>query len=205
MPPPAEILEALTDIANEWWQIAALWHAAMLMLLAGLAVRIPLSQRSAATGAAMPVATAALAAWGFGNPFNGIILTAFAVTLFILARRLPNEPVSRGPLWTLIIGIILAAFGWVYPHFLIDKPAWVYLVAAPVGLVPCATLSVVVGWGLIGNSLRSRSWGTTVAAAGLFYGAFGAFRLGVQIDLILLVGSIALLIAALRLPKPSSS
>ena len=52
----------------------------------------------------------------------------------------------------------------------------------PTGLVPCPTLSIVIGLALIVEGLDSRIWTSVlVGATGVFYGIFGAVRLGVTI------------------------
>lgn len=66
---------------------------------------------------------------------------------------------------------------------------WLY--AAPTGIIPCPTLSIVIGFTLILGGLRSRSWCLVLTTVGLFYGFFGAVRLGVKIDGILLLGALS--------------
>ena len=91
-----------------------------------------------------------------------------------------------------MLGAGLVVFGWAYPHFL-HAPAWAFLYAAPFGLIPCPTLSVVSGCSLAFAGFRSRAWSVAVGSLCAFYGAFGAFRMGVVIDLVLLAGALALL------------
>jgi hypothetical protein len=94
-------------------------------------------------------------------------------------------------IWT-TAGVRSAGFGWTYPHFL-EASSWTsYLYAAPLGLVPCPTLSLLVGVSLIVGSLDSKAWANTVAAAALVYGVIGVFALGVAIDAVLLAGAIVL-------------
>jgi hypothetical protein len=104
--------------------------------------------------------------------------------------------VRRGPPWAFWAGVASLSYGWLYPHFL-DVDPIAYLVAAPVGLVPCPTLAVVIGVALLGGGLGSRAWSLVLAALGLFYGLFGVFRLGVLLDLGLLLAATVLLLAAL--------
>ena len=108
-----------------------------------------------------------------------------------------RRPVSRGPHWTRGTGVALIAFGWVYPHFL-EGPAVAYLYASPVGLVPCPTLAMGVGFALLGNGLGSRVWGLTLATVGLFYGLFGVLHLAVFLDIALVAGAMALIAAEFR-------
>jgi hypothetical protein len=81
-------------------------------------------------------------------------------------------------------------FGWVYPHFLEDSTPIVYLYAAATGLIPCPTLSIVIGLTLLLGGLRSRPWCLVLTIVGLFYGTFGAGQLGVNIDWVLLFGAL---------------
>jgi hypothetical protein len=74
----------------------------------------------------------------------------------------------------------------------------IYLYAAPTGVVPCPSLSLVVGFALLSGGLGSRAWSLALAIAGLFYGLFGVARLGVRLDIVLVGGSAALLALALR-------
>ncbi|PLW83854.1 hypothetical protein CWI75_00380 [Kineobactrum sediminis] len=90
----------------------------------------------------------------------------------------------------------MIGFGWLYPHFLDNTTSLVYLYAAPTGLIPCPTLSIVIGFTLILGGLGSRSWCLVLAMMGLFYGVFGAARLGVRIDGVLILGALAAACAA---------
>jgi hypothetical protein len=91
----------------------------------------------------------------------------------------------------------MIVFGWIYPHFLEGGSWFRYLYAAPMGLIPCPTLSFTIGFAMIANGFSSRSWSLVLVVIGVFYGVFGAFRLGVSIDFVLLAGSLLLLIQAL--------
>jgi hypothetical protein len=62
--------------------------------------------------------------------------------------------------------------------------------AAPVGLVPCPTLSIVIGFTLLVGGFNSRKWMLILAIVGLFYGIIGYFRLGVKLDIGLIVGAL---------------
>ena len=68
----------------------------------------------------------------------------------------------------------------------------------------CPTLSFVIGFALLASGFSSRILSITLGAIGLFYALFGAFRLGVRIDLILLLGAASLLVLALS-PRLSAS
>jgi hypothetical protein len=141
---------------------------------------------------ALPVMSVSALAWEARNPFTGVVCALLAAALLLLAFRLPEEPAALGSRSAVACGAALVAFGWVYPHFL-HASAWTaYLYEAPLGLVPCPTLSLVVGVSLVLGSLGSRTWAVIVASAGLLYGAMGFFVLGVTIDLVLVAGSVVL-------------
>jgi hypothetical protein len=140
-------------------------------------------------------------AFAYGNPFNGVLFAAGAVALVVLAGARERRRVARGPAWAAAPGIALIAFAWVYPHFLEAHPA-AYLIAAPVGLIPCPTLSLVIGFALLAGGLGPRAWQLVLAALGLFYGIFGVLRLGVWLDAGLVAGAVALVATAVRIRPP---
>jgi len=117
-----------------------------------------------------------------------------AVALALESFRVPDEPVrSASPAW-IARGAALVVFGAIYPHFLqADSPA-AYVVASPFGLLPCPTLSVVIGSTLVFANLGSRRSSALLLMAAALYGAIGVFRLGVALDWGLFVGA-ALLVA----------
>ena len=196
MPPAPEITAGLEAIANEWRAAAILWHLAVAAAL--LAVVAGWRPTRAVAGAllALPLASVSAFAWVFGNPFNGVVFAAGAFALAAIARRLPGRAPRIGPPWLVAIGVVLAAFGWGYPHFLRTGSRAAYLYAAPLGLIPCPTLSLVTGIALVVRGLDSRAWSLVLAATGLFYGLVGWLRLGVSIDVVLLVGALVLAVAS---------
>jgi hypothetical protein len=196
MPSSEEILDGLGAIANGWRTLAIVWHVVFAAGLIALVLGWRPGRRLAGTLLAIPLASVSLLAWLSGNPFNG---TTFAVTAFALAAiglRLPRDRIRIGPRWLVISGVCLAAFGWVYPHFLQTDSWATYLYAAPLGLIPCPTLSAVIGIALVFRGLDCRGWSLVLAAIGVVYGLVGWFRLGVTVDAVLLVGASFLAIAA---------
>jgi hypothetical protein len=201
MPEPKQILEGLGSIAGRYSSLAIGWH----ILIAAVAVALLSGSRpSRRLGAFLPIpvliSVGALALI-HRNPFNGIVFLAFSVILSSIAAGLPAAKVRLDNGWPFGAGVCLILFGTFYPHFLAG--GWTrYLYAAPVGLIPCPTLSVILGLALVLGGFGSRAYSLCLAALGFFYGLFGAFRLGVRIDVVLVAGAAALLAAALR-PVPS--
>ena len=205
MPPAAEIVHGLSEIANRALPIAIAWHVAFAAAIAGWALGLRPSRRTAALLCCLPLVSVAALAWAFGNPFNGAVFTALAALLGGIAVRLPRERVRAGPRWAQATGFAMLAFGWLYPHF-VAGPAWRYLYAAPLGLLPCPTLSAVIGATLVASGFGSRASSYALSAAGLFYALFGAARLGVWLDLGLLLGALSLLgLATVQNTKNRSS
>jgi len=66
-------------------------------------------------------------------------------------------------------------------------------------LIPCPTLSFTIGFAMLANGFSSRVWSIVLVIIGVFYGLFGALRLGVHLDFVLLAGTLLLLIQVLTL------
>jgi hypothetical protein len=187
--PAAEaVLSWATGVANEWRWLAIAWHVTLGSLLV-VASRSRLSERLLALLLLLPIVSVAVLAWLSWNPFNGLMFTLLAVLLLRSAMYLPRPAMTHPSRRWLPAGGALIAVGWLYPHFLITDTWAAYAYASPFGLLPCPTLSVVVGVTLVWGGFRSISWNMLVAAAGVLYGAIGVFRLGVLLDLWLLVGA----------------
>lgn len=198
MPSPREILDGLTYIANNWIEIAVAWHIAIASLLAALILGWRPNQRQLSLILALPLASVSMFAWLIQNPFNGTVFALGAVALGTVGAKLPGIPMQRASNPAALVGLAMVAFGWVYPHFLEGGSAVRYLYAAPTGLVPCPTLSVVVGFALLAGGLGSRGWSLMLAAIALFYGLFGTLRLGVYLDIGLIIGATALTVVGLQ-------
>jgi hypothetical protein len=193
MPSSQTILDQLKLVSNSAVSVALGWHVALALAVAALILGWRPSQRAAGVMLATPVISAAAVALTFGNPFNGVILGALGCALVLIALRLPVARVARGGSAAAAVGILMIGFGSWYPHFVEGGTPLAYLYAAPTGLIPCPTLSLVIGFALLGGGLRSRAWSITLAAVGLFYGLFGVVRLGVSLDIPLILGAAALL------------
>ncbi len=88
----------------------------------------------------------------------------------------------------------MIAFALLYPHFLESGSYIKYLYASPVGLIPCPTLSLLIGFALVYNGFGSNALTISLVVFGLFYGLFGVFRLGVTLDVGLIIGALSLLV-----------
>jgi hypothetical protein len=205
VPTPSQILETLSALAQEWWVLAVVWHLYFAALGASLALKWRLPKQFTAFILAAPLLSVVVMAWMSGNPFTTSVLGAVLVGLAAIGWHLPKTPLSiaAGPL--LIPGVLMVLFGLVYPHFLGAASFVVYLYAAPVGIVPCPTLSVLVGFSIILGSMGSRSWGLLLGAAGIFYGAFGALRLGISLDWALFLGAVVLLFTVWKRTSPNTA
>ncbi len=197
MPTAEQILSLLERISNELVFLAIIYHAIILAFGVALAVRWKPSKRIVAMFLSSFLLSVGVIAFIYGNPFNGGLFSLFFVLLFIFSLKLPNEKIAVAKGWILIPAFLMVAFGFFYPHFLNTKPL-MYLIAAPTGLIPCPTLSVVIGFALLFQSFNSKKWGITLALIGLFYGVFGALRLHVYIDIVLLSGALLLLCQSLK-------
>ena len=197
MPSPADILKTLSATSNDWTSLAFLWHILLGLTIAAIVLGWRPSQKKGATALVLPLLSVGGLAWSRGNPFNAVVFLLFAVLLAVLGSRLPSVRVTPAPVWASVIGALMIGFGWVYPHFLEDGSWLKYLYAAPAGLIPCPTLSFMVGFTLLARGFSSRAFSLSLGILGVFYGAFGAFRLGVTIDVVLLAASVILMAMAL--------
>lgn len=197
MPTPDSIRAGLAAIANSGVVVAVLWHVIIAATVAAIVAGWRPSQRVARVLLAAPLVSVAAFAFAFDNPFNGSVFAVGAAGLMSIGGSVRSERAVGGRALASAMGIASIAFGAFYPHFL-DASPLAYTYSAPVGLIPCPTLALAVGFGLLGNGLGSRAWTLVLAILGLFYGLFGVLRLGVYLDLGLVVGAGALAVLALR-------
>jgi hypothetical protein len=203
MPSPTEILAGLALIANHSVAIAIAWHLVIAAALVALAAGWRPSSRLGMRLCSLPVASAAIVAIVYRNPFNGIVLGFSSIALWFMATR-DRGPIHGGPLWTRVIGTSAIAFGAFYPHFLEGSVAR-YVYAAPVGLIPCPTLALTTGFALLAGGFGSRRWSLVLAAIGSFFGIFGILRLGVALDIGLVAAAGALAAVASRIQSQSQT
>lgn len=196
MPRPYEILAGAEQIANQEFAYALLWHLIVGTVLISLLLKWRPSARLVGQLSTVPLLSVSVFAWAFDNPFNGSVFAILAAALWLMAWRTAPGARERPATWALILGWLMVGFAWVYPHFLSGKSALAYLFGSPMGLIPCPTLALVIGFALLGYGPTSRSWSLTLAASGVSYALFGVLRLGVVIDLVLLAGAIALIVRA---------
>jgi len=196
MPSPEAILSLAATTANEYRMLAIGWHVYLGTILGALLSGWRPSNRLAGYAVVAPLFSVSALAWASGNPFNGATFAALALVLFGFTTRLSTEPVNVAPSFQLLAGVLLVAFGWIYPHFLTAGHWTAYMYAAPFGLLPCPTLSALIGFTLMLGLLRSNAWSMTLAIAGFGYGAMGVFTLGVRLDWGLLAGATLLGVVA---------
>jgi hypothetical protein len=199
--PTEFILDSATAIANDWKGLALVWHVALAVLLVALIAGWRPSVRTLTCLITLPFVTVSALAWWAGNPFNGTVFGLLVLVLLGLAIRVSPQPLRTASKTTLVVGSCLVAFGWFYPHF-VRVPHWTsYGYAAPFGLLPCPTLSAVIGIALMIEGLPSTAWSGVVAGAALIYGAIGVLILGVALDYALLVGAAVLLTARIQFAR----
>lgn len=189
MPTSEEILAGLGLITNDWRLLAVAWHGFFAAVVVVLIAGVRPARRIVGALLVLPLISVSVLAWVHGNPFNGSVFALGGLALLVLAVGLGRDAVevSRWPL--AVPGSVMAGFGWIYPHFLDDATTVEFLYSAPTGLIPCPTLSIVVGFTLVLGGMGSRAWCLVLAVMGLFYGVFGSIGLGVTIDWVLAMGA----------------
>lgn len=197
MPSPDQILAGLQHLSEEYRLLAILWHVFFGAGIVSFILGFSFSARVAGGLLSLPAFSVGIMAAVTGNPFNALMFGALAVALAVIAFRLPSRRVQPERSF-LFSGIAIMLFGWVYPHFQTGNGVWHYIATAPLGLVPCPTLSMLIGVTLVLGGFASRSWMRVLSTAGILYGAFGTFRLGVTVDLVLLAAALLLLLLSFR-------
>jgi hypothetical protein len=204
MPPAHDILAQLAAIAAAYPWLAIAWHAYFGAFAVALLCGWRPPRRLAGILFVPALLSASAMAWIAANPFNGSVLLALAGLSLFLALKQPCAPARIAPPWFLFPGIALFAVGWAYPHFVAESSFLPYLYRSPLGLLPCPTLAMVLGMALILDGLGSRGLCLALGAFALFYGAFGALRLGVAADWTLLLGAVIVLARAMARPAAAA-
>lgn len=189
-----QILSGVQTIVNEYSVAAIIWHALFYFLVAALLLRWLPSNKILGILLCLPLISVSVFAWISGNPFNGSLFAIAAILLFTFGLRAPDQAVTTSQLVFFISGILMVTFGLVYPHFINPGSVLGYLYASPAGIIPCPTLSILIGFALIFNGFGSTSISILLIVFGLFYGIFGVFKLRVFIDLFLLFGALMLMV-----------
>jgi hypothetical protein len=195
MPTPEIILAGLKGIANDWKWLAIFWHIYFATLVLGLSMGGRPSKRITGILLGLPFFSVSTLAWLSGNPFNGTLFALSGIVILVLSIKLPMERIRIAPPWAVIAGTLMFVFGWIYPHFLESASFLPYLYAAPTGLIPCPTLSIIIGLAIILGGLESRAWSLFLGIIGVFYSIFGAARLGVTFDWVLLLGALIIMLS----------
>jgi hypothetical protein len=169
-----------------------------IALIIALLARWQPSYRLLGTMMLLPLLSVSAFAWITGNPFNGLLFSAAALLVMFFGLKAPDQTIVMSRLPFAVAGIVMIIFGLLYPHFIETQSPLTYLYASPTGLVPCPTLSVVIGFALLFNGFGSKALSIVLIAYGLFYGLFGLIILSVYLDIGLIIGSVTLLLQLVR-------
>lgn len=202
MPQKEEIIGGLYQTANQFTDIAIVWHAIFYLLLAVLFAGWKPQIRLMLLLLSLPLGSVSFFAVLQKNYFNAIVFGMLAVTSLFFMIRAGNQKISSDRSWPDIAGLLLIIFGLVYPGFIKVNQITEYSYASPFALVPCPTLAVIAGFSLMYRDFEARTWALCIAAAGIFYGATSVFYLGAKLDYFLLAGAVILLLNTLLLKKP---
>lgn len=202
MPTPEEILAGLALAANKFVNVSILWHLIVLFFMIPLLMGKKFNTKHVSAGLGIFLLSVGMIAVLVSNPFNAVMFALAALIFGIITLKFKPVPISVK--WDIIsvIGLLLVVFGFVYPHFLENAPLYKYLYAAPMGLIPCPTLSAFIGITLMLHGFGSKKFMMTGALIGLFYGIFGVLRLKVYLDITLIAGALFLLVYGLTAKKP---
>lgn len=204
MPTKEELLAGLTSLANGYSNIAITWHIIILILIAALFAGWKPGNSLMILLLSSLLMSVSVFAGLDGNMFNAAIF-AFLVIVSIYATLRSGNDIIRGDRsWPDIAGLLLIIFGFIYPEFLQTDSLLEFAYAAPTGLIPCPTLSVLTGFALLYRGFGSVTWSLTIVAAGIFYGFFGVFYLGVNLDWFLVAGSLLLMLNTFILSRTAS-
>lgn len=198
-----DIVNSLQSIVDNYQAFAVLWHVILYLFIGALFLKWEPSNRVFALLISLPLLSVAVFAWSAGNPFNGLVYSVATIVIVFLGLRANTQPVGYSQAPFIIAGVLMISFGLLYPHFITPGNALKYLYASPAGLIPCPTISIVIGFLLLYNGFNSQPIMLTLIILGLFYGIFGVLKLAVYLDLVLLLGTLTLLakyILSLRSP-----
>jgi hypothetical protein len=204
MPTREEILTGLTSLANEYIDIAIAWHIIILILIAALFAGWKPGNSLMILLLSSLLMSVSVFAGMADNIFNTAIFAFLVIVSIYATLRSGNRTILGDRSWPDITGLVLIIFGLIYPEFLQTGAFLEFAYAAPTGLIPCPTLCVLTGFALLYKGFGSVTWSLTIVAAGIFYGFFGVFYLGVNLDWFLVAGSLILMLNTYILSRTAS-
>ena len=145
MPDASQIVAGLTAVANENLGTAMAWHAVLGGAISSILIGWRPSRRTAFMLLSGLPASVSGFAFQYGNAFNGIAFALLTGVLLLNSMGADAILLKRKSQAATVIGSVLIAFGWLYPHFLQSQPLFMYAFVAPTGLIPCPTLTVPTG------------------------------------------------------------
>jgi hypothetical protein len=190
MPPTEEILRSLKFISENYITVSIVWHLLVYFsfLLLFFQRRKP-TKRTSGFLMTLPIFSVAVISALSANFFNAIVFFIIGLLIFIFCFRLSRNSGFNSPWFIKLAGIIFILSACLYPHF--SENLSLIFLTAPIGVIPCPTLLLVIGVTLIVGPL-SQKWTIVLICAALFYGLFGMIRLKVNIDVVLLLTLIPL-------------
>ena len=205
MPTKEEILAGLAGIANEYSDIAIAWHVILIIVIAALFASWKPTNSSMILLVSSLLMSVSLFAGLQRNFFNAVVFS-FLVLMSIYSAIKSKAGVIQGDRsWPDIAGLVLIIVGFIYPEFIVTGSTLEYAYLAPTGLIPCPTLSIVIGFALLYKGFMAPNWSVAIGITGIFYGLFGVFYLGMYIDWFLVAGSVLLMVNTFWLSKTSIS
>lgn len=200
-----EILAGLTSLANEYSNIAITWHVIILIIMAALFAGWKPGNSIMILLLSSLLMSVSVFAGMQGNIFNAGVFAFLVIMSIYCTLRSGNGNVTGDRSMADISGLLLIIFGLSYPEFFKSTSLLEYAYASPTGLIPCPTLAVLTGFGLVYKGFMSQTWAITLGAAGMFYGLFGVMYLGIYIDWVLVAGAFVLLINTFVLSRSAMS
>ena len=128
----------------------------------------------------------------YGNPFHMITFALFAVSFLVFYKKNQTWMQLEASVLNGLAGIVILSGFW-YPEF-VHTGKIGSLLLSPVGVVPCATLLVTVGFFTLYSDYLSRGLCVAGVAMAAIYGIVGVFVLDVEYDVFLLAAEILLLV-----------
>ncbi|HPT30222.1 MAG TPA: hypothetical protein PLW67_00220 [Prolixibacteraceae bacterium] len=190
MPTQEEILSGLQQIADQRSLIAIFWHIVFYLYLFFIILGRKITRQEMSLFVSVPLLSVSVLAWNTANPFNGTVFVLLFVLALYFGLKNQREKVQYSGIFFRLTGAVLMLFGLMYPHFTGINLS--LFIQSPLGLIPCPTLSLIIGFALFFRGFGSKPLVVLYTVAGLFYGFFGVFRLGVMVDAVLVAGSLIL-------------